>query len=98
MAGSFTALFGLASAIIAVDAARGVALLGMFAVHVFDTFNADGTPTAAWALAAGRGPAAFALMAGIALSLVTGGPRVIEGRARTAVRAALVARAAFRSS
>jgi uncharacterized membrane protein len=81
------------SRIVAVDAARGVALLGMFAVHVFSIFNRDGTPTVAWAVAAGRGPAAFALMAGISLALVTGGRRPVHGRARTAARAGLAMRA-----
>jgi len=81
------------SRIVAVDAARGVALLGMFVVHVFPVFNRDGTPTVAWTLAAGRGPAAFALMAGISLALVTGGWRPVHGRARTAAGAGLAVRA-----
>jgi hypothetical protein len=34
----------------------GVALLGMMAVHVYETFWSDGTPTGATTIAAGRPP------------------------------------------
>ena len=79
--------------IVGVDAARGVAVLIMFAVHVFGTFDSDGSPTVAWGAFAGRGVATFGLMAGISLALVTGGQRTVYGRARTAARAGLVVRA-----
>lgn len=40
--------------VIGVDVARGIALFGMMAVHVFATFDRHGTPTLATVLAGGR--------------------------------------------
>ena len=48
------------------DMARGLAVLGMMAVHVYPDFNRNGTPSAAFAIAAGRSMATFVLMAGSA--------------------------------
>ncbi|MDX3451117.1 heparan-alpha-glucosaminide N-acetyltransferase domain-containing protein [Streptomyces sp. ME02-8801-2C] len=64
-----------------VDVARGLALLGMFSVHVFGDFEPDGSPTVAWQLAGGRSSATFALVAGVGLALTTGGrtPRIDRG-------------------
>jgi uncharacterized membrane protein YeiB len=76
-----------------VDLARGVALLGMMAAHVFDTFSDDGTPTAATVIAGGRSAATFALVAGVSLAFLSGGRRAVEGRARTAARAGIAVRA-----
>ena len=59
------------SRVIGIDVARGVALAGMLAVHVFPTFDADGSASVATALASGRGAAVFATMAGVGLALVT---------------------------
>ncbi|MDQ0937355.1 hypothetical protein [Streptomyces turgidiscabies] len=55
-----------------VDAACGLALLGMFSVHVFGAFEPDGAPTVAWQSAGGRSSAAFALVAGVGLAFTTG--------------------------
>ena len=57
--------------VIGIDVARGVALAGMLAVHVFPTFDGDGSASVATALASGRGAAVFATMAGVGLALVT---------------------------
>ncbi|NEA68393.1 heparan-alpha-glucosaminide N-acetyltransferase domain-containing protein [Streptomyces sp. SID12488] len=64
-----------------VDVARGLALLGMFSVHVFGAFEPDDSPTVAWQLAGGRSSATFALVAGVGLAFTTGGrtPRVGRG-------------------
>ncbi|GAA0312965.1 heparan-alpha-glucosaminide N-acetyltransferase domain-containing protein [Streptomyces turgidiscabies] len=61
--------------------ARGLALLGMFSVHVFGAFEPDDSPTVAWQLAGGRSSATFALVAGVGLAFTTGGrtPRVGRG-------------------
>ncbi|MGW1722007.1 heparan-alpha-glucosaminide N-acetyltransferase domain-containing protein [Streptomyces sp. NPDC002306] len=77
-----------------VDTARGLALLGMFAVHVFGAFGDDGSPTWAWTIAGGRSSAAFALLAGVGLAFTTGGPRPVTGPAARGARAAVAARAA----
>src|SRR5688500_7670584 len=54
-----------------VDAARGLAVLGMVAVHVLPTEDADGTVTLAEQLAGGRSSAAFAVLAGVGVALAT---------------------------
>jgi uncharacterized membrane protein YeiB len=75
--------------IIGIDVARGLALAGMLAVHVFPTFDDDGTASVATALASGRGAAVFATMAGVGLALVAG-RRVSYG---TGTRVSVVVRA-----
>jgi uncharacterized membrane protein len=79
--------------VIGVDVARGLALFGMMATHVFDTFNDDGTPTAATVIASGRSAATFVLVAGVSLAFMSGGRTVVHGRDRTAVAASLTVRA-----
>ena len=76
-----------------VDTARGLALLGMFSVHVYGAFTDVGPPTPAWVLAGGRSAATFALMAGVGLAFTTGGRRPVAGRgahAAVVVRAVLI--------
>lgn len=74
--------------IVGVDVARGLALLGMFSVHVFDAFDATGSPSPAWMFAGGRSSATFAVTAGVGLAFTTGGRRPVTGRAATAAVAA----------
>lgn len=62
------------------DLARGVALVGMLAVHVFPTFDGDGSASLATQIASGRSSAVFATMAGVGLALVTGGRNPVSGR------------------
>ncbi|GAA3873097.1 hypothetical protein GCM10023084_27590 [Streptomyces lacrimifluminis] len=63
-----------------VDVVRGLALLGMFSVHVFGAFEPDNSPTVAWQLAGGRSSATFALVAGVGLAFTTGGRTPRAGR------------------
>jgi Heparan-alpha-glucosaminide N-acetyltransferase, catalytic len=60
--------------VLGVDVARGVALLGMMATHVFDEITDTG-PTATAVVAAGRSAATFAFIAGLGVALLTGGRR-----------------------
>jgi uncharacterized membrane protein YeiB len=85
--------------LLGVDAARGVALLGMLAVHVFETLRSDQSPSHTQEYVAGHALATFVLLAGVSLALVTGrGPgRTRRSRwpdaataASLAVRAALI--------
>ncbi|MGI5459008.1 heparan-alpha-glucosaminide N-acetyltransferase domain-containing protein [Streptomyces sp. CA-249302] len=62
------------------DAVRGLALLGMFSVHVYGAFAADGSPTPAWVFAGGRSAAVFAVTAGVGLAFTTGGRRPVTDR------------------
>ncbi|WP_222851289.1 heparan-alpha-glucosaminide N-acetyltransferase domain-containing protein [Phytoactinopolyspora mesophila] len=78
------------------DAARGIALLGMIAVHVTPSVRDDGATSIAHLLASGRASALFALLAGVGLALASGGtapPRGVRLRqawAGTITRAALL--------
>lgn len=81
--------------LVGVDAARGLALLGMMAAHLLPRLGPTGQESQAFALVDGRSSATFALLAGVGLALADGGhagPRTPYGRmvARTAVRALLI--------
>ncbi|RZQ62332.1 heparan-alpha-glucosaminide N-acetyltransferase domain-containing protein [Amycolatopsis suaedae] len=60
----------------AVDAARGIALLGMIAVHSLAEESAPGEPTTAFAVFGGRAAATFAVLAGLGIAFMTGRRRV----------------------
>lgn len=76
--------------LVGLDVARGLAVLGMFAVHVM-------SPTD-WpsALASGRAAVLFAVLAGVSIALLSGGSQPFAGtrmrfsRVRIAVRAVLL--------
>lgn len=82
-----------------IDAARGLALLGMMATHLLPTFesNADLTPTWIGLTFSGRAAALFAVLAGIGLALSTGkqapadGSRLGAARRGIALRAGVIA-------
>jgi uncharacterized membrane protein len=79
--------------VLGIDLARGLALLGMIAVHVFDTFGNDGNPTPAYELVAGRSLATFVLVAGISLWFATGRRKAPGQRGRLPTAAAVATRA-----
>ncbi|MEX5636870.1 heparan-alpha-glucosaminide N-acetyltransferase domain-containing protein [Parafrankia sp. FMc2] len=74
-----------------VDLARGVALIGMVATHVYpaftDTESDDPAASPAFTLAAGRSAAAFAVLAGVALVLSTRRRTAAEARLTVFLRA-----------
>ena len=80
--------------LVGVDATRGLALLGMMAVHVLPAVAGDGGATVAHAIAGGRSAATFAVLAGVGLALLTGGTNPHRGRRWSAASAGLVVRAA----
>lgn len=57
--------------VMGVDLARGVALMGMMAVHVFATLHSDYSPSRTQQLVAGHALATFVLLAGVSLALAT---------------------------
>jgi uncharacterized membrane protein len=59
-----------------VDAARGVALLGMIAVHSLSEFDAAGRLAWSFTILNGRAAAVFAVLAGIGIAFMTGRRRV----------------------
>jgi uncharacterized membrane protein len=79
--------------LIGVDAARGVALIGMMSVHTIDATDSDGSLSLAWTLAAGKSAALFALLAGVGVAFATGGRRRPSGRSWGAQSGALLVRA-----
>lgn len=78
-----------------IDAARGLALLGMMATHLLPTFEADAALTPTWIglTFSGRAAALFAVLAGVGLALSTGKQRPLEGSALTAARRGIALRA-----
>jgi uncharacterized membrane protein len=79
--------------ILGLDVARGIALIGMLAVHIFYTFDSNGLPSIATTVAAGRSAATFATVAGVGIALLSGGRRTLHGRERAASSVGLVVRA-----
>ncbi|WP_026552993.1 heparan-alpha-glucosaminide N-acetyltransferase domain-containing protein [Arthrobacter sp. H20] len=79
-----------------VDAARGVALLGMMSTHIFALY-VPGTADASWVaqVFSGRASALFAVVAGLGLALLTGGCKVHDHRAIGMDRRGIAARAAI---
>ncbi|MFE7408593.1 heparan-alpha-glucosaminide N-acetyltransferase domain-containing protein [Isoptericola sp. NPDC057559] len=79
-----------------VDVARGIAVLGMFTAHVGVTTPDAGPAWWLLDLSHGRSSILFAVVAGISVAIVSGGPRPLDGdplrraRLRLFVRAALL--------
>ena len=83
--------------VVGVDAARGLAILGMFAAHLGSAADTRLWNGASWLEAAdGRPAATFALLAGVSAGLLSGGAAPIAGdrmrhaRVRILVRATLL--------
>ncbi len=78
-----------------IDAARGLALLGMMATHLLPTFesNADLTPTWVGLTFSGRAAALFAVLAGVGLALSTGKHKPLDGSSLSAARRGIALRA-----
>jgi uncharacterized membrane protein len=77
-----------------IDAARGLALIGMVSIHVLPAWDPETfEPTAQWTVFAGRSAALFALLAGVGLAFSSGGRTPHTGRAMTADRAGVAVRA-----
>jgi uncharacterized membrane protein YeiB len=82
-----------AARVMGVDIARGLALFGMMAVHSFDWFRDDGTPSPAIVIAGGRSAATFVFLAGVSLAFLSGGRTTLQGPRRTAAAAGIAVRA-----
>jgi len=75
-----------------VDLARGLAVLGMLAAHLLDIEDFVPRDPSSWLdIVNGRSSILFAVLAGLSISLLTGGTRPVAGarRARAAARIAL---------
>lgn len=86
-----------AKRITGLDAARGLALIGMMAIHVMPNVDDSLEPTVVWTIASGISASLFALLAGVGLALGSrsgphDGPRALKAaRASLALRAATIA-------
>lgn len=68
------------SRLIGIDAARGLALIGMVAVHTIAPDTADGDVTLAWQLASGNAAALFAVLGGVGLAFMSGRTTAPRGK------------------
>jgi uncharacterized membrane protein len=78
-----------------IDAARGIALLGMMATHIFAPWTAGTNPEPNFVglVLSGRSSALFAVLAGVGLALLTGGSRGHQGGSLAADRGGIAVRA-----
>jgi uncharacterized membrane protein len=79
--------------LVGIDAARGIALFGMMAVHNITAVDDDGQVSLAWTLAAGKSAALFALLAGVGVAFATGRRQRPTARTWPGYAAALLVRA-----
>ncbi|MBP2368138.1 heparan-alpha-glucosaminide N-acetyltransferase domain-containing protein [Pseudonocardia parietis] len=79
--------------LLGVDAARGLALFGIIAVHALLEAGDDGAPTTSYLIFGGRSAALFAVLAGVSLAFVTGRAQVRAGPDLRAAAATLATRA-----
>jgi uncharacterized membrane protein YeiB len=78
-----------------IDAARGLALIGLMAVHILADYHEDtGDPTLSFSLFYGHSAALFAVLAGVGLALSTGAAHRHRGLRLRADRVGLAVRAA----
>ncbi|MFJ5306758.1 DUF418 domain-containing protein [Streptomyces sp. NPDC088350] len=80
--------------LIGIDLARGLAVLGMFSVHVGPDVTVGGPVGFLLETARGRSSALFAVLAGFSLVIITGRPRPRTGRAGRQAAVRVVIRAA----
>ncbi|MEE6176812.1 acyltransferase family protein [Mycobacterium sp. 050134] len=83
----------VAGRITGVDLARGLAVLGMFAVHLGPDPGAGGVAGAMVYASQGRASILFATLAGLSLALVTGGPRTAGQTVPAVLKRRVVVRA-----
>jgi uncharacterized membrane protein len=84
---------GPARRLLGVDAARGLALLGMMSVHVFPSVSVDGRVSPAFLVAAGRSSALFATLLGVGLALLSGATTPVRSTGLRRAQVATLARA-----
>lgn len=79
--------------LVGIDVARGLALVGMMAVHTLPSVAPDDTMSVPWVLSVGKAAALFAVLAGVGIAFGSGGRRRPVGRLLDASAASLVVRA-----
>lgn len=76
--------------LVGVDAARGIALLGMVAVHTLYESGATGKATWSFTIFGGRAAATFAVLCGVGIAFTTGRRRVRLSAARGTIVAMIM--------
>ncbi|MDO9458153.1 heparan-alpha-glucosaminide N-acetyltransferase domain-containing protein [Nocardioides sp.] len=79
--------------LVGLDVARCLALLGMMATHVLAARTPDGDLATSHVIASGRASALFAVLAGVAMALVSGRRTPVRGGERVRASLALLVRA-----
>ncbi|MGZ5403335.1 MAG: heparan-alpha-glucosaminide N-acetyltransferase domain-containing protein [Nocardioides sp.] len=79
--------------LVGLDVARALALLGMVATHLLPDLTDAGEQTWPHELAGGRASALFAVLAGVAIALMTGRRTPLQGSTRVTASLGLAARA-----
>ncbi|WP_424348483.1 heparan-alpha-glucosaminide N-acetyltransferase domain-containing protein [Kocuria sp. CH-021] len=93
-AGPGEALIRPTRRLVGIDAARGLALVGLMAIHILPSWNEEtGEASFTWRVFSGDSAALFALLAGVGLALTSGGRHPHTGKAMTADRIGLAVRA-----
>lgn len=77
----------------AIDATRGLAVLGMIAVHSLNAYDDSYNPTWTYKLSAGHASAIFAVLAGVGIAFISRRRQQVRGPQATATSWSLVARA-----
>lgn len=77
-----------------IDAARGFALIGMFAIHILPAVSGDHA-TLTWILLGGNAASLFAVLAGASLSFSSGGQTPATGAKLWQARTSVVVRSAL---
>lgn len=85
---------GRGTRLVGLDVARGLAVLGMFTVHVGLGWRLGEWSGEAAALASGRSAALFVVLAGVSMALLAGGARPVRGAAHGVALWRIVVRAA----
>lgn len=81
--------------ITALDAARGIAVVGMISAHVLFAESFEWGQISTWAdVANGRSSILFAVIAGVSLALMTGGRHAVTGESMRSARLRLLGRGA----
>lgn len=76
------------SRLLGLDVARGIALIGMIAIHTISSDDGNGQMSLPWVLSLGKASALFAVLGGVGIAFITG--RRNAPRGRLAARMSLV--------
>lgn len=65
--------------LLGLDVARGIALIGMIAIHTIESDDGNGAMSLPWVLSLGKASALFAVLGGVGIAFITGRRRAPRG-------------------